>query len=80
MKPAAMIVPSEGDIVSKFLSGAKPELRNYLCANTHDGICQGSLLCMRGNQDKRSRTQITSIWPDKNVSTKPAQLAANLKQ
>ena len=37
MKPMPMIVPSEGDVVSKFLNGARPDLKDYLTANTPAG-------------------------------------------
>ncbi len=37
MKPAPMLAPSEGDVIAKFLTGAKSELRDYLTANTPAG-------------------------------------------
>lgn len=37
MHPMPMIRPGPGDIVSRFISGARPELREYLTANTPEG-------------------------------------------
>ena len=37
MHPMPMIRPGDGDIVSRFISNARPELREYLNANTPEG-------------------------------------------
>ena len=72
MHPMPMIRPGDGDIVSRFISNARPELREYLNANTPEGY-------WKSTEQLFERALTWALNTDsRNKSTAPASNAPTL--
>ena len=72
MHPMPMIRPGDGDIVSRFIANARPELRDYLTANTPEGY-------WKSTEQLFERAMTWALNNDsKNKNTVPASNAPKL--